>query len=219
MEVVPGVHRIPRINGNCYLLVDHELTLIDTGLPHNVEKIMSYVTGILHRKPGDLTTIILTHYHIDHTGNAVDLRLRTGAKIAAHTADADYIEGKKSMPPSKSVLFRMASSFVHVRPFHVDIRLTDGSTLAGTTVIHTPGHTPGSIVVMGPTSSVLFCGDTLRSPNGVLEGPSEKFSLDYPQAIKSVQKISALNFDVLLSGHGDPVRPHASDTVRQQFPR
>jgi len=218
MEVIPGVHWIPRINGNCYLLVDHELTLVDTGLPHHAKKILAYVTDELHRKPSDLTTIILTHYHIDHIANAEELRRLTGAKVAAHHDDADYIEGKKPLPRPKNLLFRLATSFMRVRPFPVDIRLQDASVVAGCTVFHLPGHTPGSIALLAPQQSVLFCGDIVRSPNGNLQGPSQQFSFDYGKALQSIQRIKTLEFDVLLSGHGEPVRPQAATKVRSAFP-
>ena len=218
IEILPGVHWIPRINGNCYLLVDHELTLIDTGLPHHAKKILDYVTDVLHRKPSDVTTILLTHYHIDHIANAEELRRLTGAKIAAHQDDVDYIEGKQPMPRPKNLLFSLATSVMHIRPFPVDIHLQDAAVVAGCTVIHLPGHTPGSIGLLAPRQSVLFCGDTLRSPKGNLEAPSQQFSFDYEKAMQSIQRIKTLEFDVLLSGHGEPVRPQASAKVRSAFP-
>ncbi len=70
MEIVPGIHWIEGINGNCYLLVGTSLTLIDTGLPHKAKKILSYITETLQRSPSELKTIILTHFHPDHIGNA-----------------------------------------------------------------------------------------------------------------------------------------------------
>ena len=95
MEIIPGIHWIEGINGNCYLIDGSELTLIDTGLPRKAKKILGYITGGLGRKPGDLKTIILTHCDNDHIGNAFELRNKTGAKIAAHSLDAEYIAGRK----------------------------------------------------------------------------------------------------------------------------
>jgi glyoxylase-like metal-dependent hydrolase (beta-lactamase superfamily II) len=95
LEVAPGIHWIEGINGNCYLLVDKEITLIDTGLPHKAKKILRYISDELHRAPSDLKMIVLTHCHVDHIGNARELRNLTGAKIAAHKDDAVYISGKR----------------------------------------------------------------------------------------------------------------------------
>ena len=78
MEIIPGIHRVDDVNGNCYLIVRDRLTLIDTGLPRNSKKILRYIENTLKRTPSDLATIILTHYHIDHTGNVSELKKLTG---------------------------------------------------------------------------------------------------------------------------------------------
>jgi glyoxylase-like metal-dependent hydrolase (beta-lactamase superfamily II) len=218
VEIVPGIHWIPKINGNVYLLVDKELTLIDTGLPHHTKRILSYITETLHRKPDELTTIVLTHFHIDHIGNASELREETGAKIAAYADEAAYIEGKKKMPTPHSLLMRAMGPFMRSRPVLVDILLQDKENIHGCLVVHTPGHTPGSIALLELQHKVLLCGDTIRTPNGTIQGPSEQYSLDLRQAQQSVDRLKTLDFDVLLSGHGDPVRPDAAAKVRSALP-
>lgn len=219
MEIVENVHRIPGVNGNCYFITSPELVLVDTGLPRHTRRILAYLTEVLRREPSDLKMIILTHSHFDHTGNAEELRRRTQAKIAAHAVEADVIEGKVPPPRSKSLLLRTFSPLVSVKPFPVDIKLSDGQVVAGCTVVHTPGHTSGSISILHPSSGVLFCGDALRTPHGSLQGPSEKFSADYPQACASVRRIAGLEFEVLLSGHGEPVRPRASAQLQAAVPQ
>ena len=217
MEVVPGVHWIEGINGNCYLIVNQTLTLIDTGLPRNAKKILRYITENLHRKPSDVTMIILTHSHFDHTGNAEQLRVVTGARIAAHQEDAVYIEGKQQALVPKGgmgMLFKVLSPLIKVRPFPVDTVLKDKDEIAGLSVIFTPGHTPGSISLYDAKRKVLFTGDTLRYVNGVLEGPSEKFSRDVALARASIKKLTALQFTTLLSGHGVPLTDNAAQRVR-----
>ncbi len=213
MEIVRNVHRIPSM-GNCYLIIEPELILIDTGLPRHAKRILAYITEVLRRKPSDLQMIILTHSHYDHIGNAEELRRLTQAKIATHTIEADVIEGKVPPPRSKSLLMRTFAPLVQVKPFPVDIKLSEGQLIAGCTVVHTPGHTLGSISILHPSSGTMFCGDALRTPHGTLQGPSEKFSADFAQACASVRRIAGLEFEVLLSGHGDPVLPHASAQIR-----
>lgn len=223
MEIVRNVHRIPRVNGNCYLITEPELVLIDTGLPHHARRILAYLTEILRREPSDLRMIFLTHSHFDHTGNAEELRRRTHARIAAHVVEADVIEGVVPPPRPKSLLIRTFAPLVRVRPFPVDVKLSDGQAIAGCTVLHTPGHTPGSICILHPSSGALFCGDVLRTPHGTIQGPKETFSADYRQACDSVRRIAELEFEALLSGHGKPVHPNASAlvqaTVSQTFGR
>jgi glyoxylase-like metal-dependent hydrolase (beta-lactamase superfamily II) len=218
MEIVPDVHMIEGINAHCYLIVDKDITLIDTGLPHNTKKILSYITNELHRKPSELTTIILTHSHYDHIGNAEELRTITKAKIAAHPEDALFIERKKQPPlPSggMGILFKVLSPVIKVQPFHVDILLKENEEIAGLITLYSPGHSPGSICLYDPKRKVLFTGDTLRYKNESIEGPSKNFSLDLVSAYTSIQKLQTLDFEVMLSGHGTPLIGNASVKVRE----
>jgi glyoxylase-like metal-dependent hydrolase (beta-lactamase superfamily II) len=93
--------------------------------------------------------------------------------------------------------------------------LQENDKVGRLTVIHTPGHTPGSISLYDPEKKVLFAGDTIRFVNGKLSGPQERFTLDMQQALQSVKKISRLDFDLILSGHGDPLKPNASEKVKE----
>jgi glyoxylase-like metal-dependent hydrolase (beta-lactamase superfamily II) len=217
MEIVPGIHQVDGINGNCFIIVRDGLTLIDTGMPRNGAKIVNYIQDILKRKPTDIKTIVLTHFHIDHVGDAGDLKKLSGAKVAIHEADADFVAGRKTQPVPKGVMgpiFKILIPLVFgSRPVEPDIQLKDGDTIAGLTVIHTPGHTPGSICLLDPASKILFAGDLLRFNGSKIEiGPS---SLDSGEVQRSVNKIAAIDFDIMLPGHGIPLRPDASVKVRE----
>ena len=50
MEIVPGIHQVDGVNGNCFIIVRDELTIIDTGMPKNSTKIVKYIQDILKRK-------------------------------------------------------------------------------------------------------------------------------------------------------------------------
>ena len=218
MEVISGIHWIQGINGNCYIINDSHLTIIDTGFPHKTKKILRYITHELHRQPSELTTIILTHSHYDHIGNAEQLRTITGAKIAAHPEEALYIERKKRpLLPSggMGIIFKLLSPMIKVQPFNVDISLKENEEIAGLTTVYSPGHTPGSICLYDSKRKVLFTGDTLRCSNGTIEGPSKRFSIDLVSAHNSIQKLMTLDFDIMLSGHGTPLTENASAKVRE----
>jgi hydroxyacylglutathione hydrolase len=218
MEIVPGVHRIEGMRGNCYLIERDELMLIDTGLPRTSGRILACIRNTLHRDPTDLRTIILTHYHMDHVGNVPALIQATGARVAIHGGDAPYLSGEKPMPLPpwpRSLLIRFVKPFLGWTPVRPDILLRDGDTIAGLTCIHTPGHTPGSICLLDPRKKVLFVGDTLLTEGGRIQGPSERFSARQEEAMRSLAKIATLEFDIILSGHGEPVRPEASSRFRE----
>jgi hydroxyacylglutathione hydrolase len=218
MEIVPWIHQIDGINGNCYVLVKDGLILIDTGLPGGGQKILRYVQDILHRNPAEVRTIILTHYHLDHTGNVNTLKGVSPAKVAIHEADSPFVSGQAPAPVPKGwkgAVTRGIGAFISSGPFQPDILLKDRDTIEGLTCIHVPGHTPGSICLLDPVSGVLFAGDTLRYDGRKIEGPPARFTPDMDQARRSIQKIATFTFDILLGGHGVPLRPDASVRVRE----
>jgi glyoxylase-like metal-dependent hydrolase (beta-lactamase superfamily II) len=216
MEILPQLYQVDGVQGNCYILERDGLVLIDTGLPRNSKKILSFITGTLKRDPKDLKYIIITHYHADHTGNVAELRRMTGAKVAIHEADADYLAGKKAMAPLKGLRGRVLGLLLFLwpsEPVNPDILLHEGDNISGMRCIHTPGHTPGSLSLYDPELRVVFCGDTLITKNGDVSGPPPSATPDIAGALKSAKKISLLEFDVLLSGHGIPARPGAWEKV------
>ena len=218
MEIVPGIHMIEDITAHCYLVDDEELILIDTGMPHKTKKLLQYITDTLQRKQSDLKTIILTDCDIDHSGNALELRDLTGAKIAAHPQDAEIISGEKTrMAPQAcmSSLFKIVGSFMRVKPFHVDLLIKEGDNISGFTVLDMPGHTLGSIALYDPKRKVLFIGDTLGYHDGIIHGPSKSVTMDMTQAYRSIEKLKNLDFTVLLSGHGAPLKSNASSMVTE----
>ncbi|MGD0079067.1 MAG: MBL fold metallo-hydrolase [Methanoregula sp.] len=220
MEIIPEIHQVEGVNGNCYVIVRDGLTIIDTGLPRNSPKILSYIRDQLHRSPAEIRTIILTHFHLDHAGNVTALKNASGgaAKVAVHEADAAYVSGKTPPPRPKGVmglLVRIIGIFMKPDIFQPDILLNDGDRVEGLVCIHLPGHTPGSIGLLDEGTRTFFAGDTLRFDGKTLEGPPEQFTMDVDRARQSVRKIASLEFDLILSGHGVPLRPGASGKVRE----
>jgi glyoxylase-like metal-dependent hydrolase (beta-lactamase superfamily II) len=219
LEVIPNIHRIDGLRGcNVYLVSDHDgLILIDTGMPGNAQKIIDYVNSI-NRKPSEITRIVLTHCHMDHVGSVHELKGLTNAKVAIHQDDAPYLTGEKSQPSPKGavgIAFKAFSPFLKSKPIQQDVLLKDGDKVGRMTVIHTPGHTPGSIALYDSEQKLIFVGDTLRYQNGKVTGPPEHFTPDMSEALRSIKKISLLEFDLMLSGHGDPLLPNASRMVKE----
>ncbi len=222
MEIIEGIHRVDKASANMahsnvYLLVlGDELIVVDTGTPGNAKKIVEYVQKI-GRRPSNVSTIILTHYHMDHAGSVKELKDLTNAKVAVHEEDADYVSGKKPLPKPKNVFFKAFSSFVKIAPVQPDILLKDKDTIGPLTVIHIPGHTLGSIAFLDEDKKVLFAGDTLRFDGKQLSGSPEQFTLDMTKAKESIGKISTLNFDIMLCGHGEILKPNASAAVKKYY--
>lgn len=107
--------------------------------------------------------------------------------------------------------------FVLLRPsfFLPDILLKEGDRIEGLTCIHLPGHTPGSIGLMDEGSMCLFAGDIFRSDGKILEAGPAAFSLDLVSELESIRKLSGLDFDLLLTGHGAPLHVQGAECVRE----
>ncbi len=137
---------------NCYIIFNEDIkkaVLIDPGgsaekILHNIEKNRLKITHIL-----------LTHGHFDHIGALKELKDATGAKICIHALDAPMLTD-----PSKNLSF-ITDLPVYAPP--ADILLNDGDIIKTggmeITVIHTPGHSEGSVCYI--IDGALFTGDTL----------------------------------------------------------
>jgi glyoxylase-like metal-dependent hydrolase (beta-lactamase superfamily II) len=220
MEIVEGIYRIDEASSNMahanvYLEINgKELIVVDTGTPGNAKKIVDFIQKIGHQ-PSEVTTIILTHYHMDHAGSVKDLKDLTNAKIAVSAEDADFVSGAQPYPKPKNLLLRAASSFIKVAPVNVDFKLKDGDKIGNLTVIEAAGHTPGSIFLYDPQRKVLFAGDTLRlDGDKVVAGPKQ-YVWDEGKEQQSIAKLAALDFDVMLPGHGEILKADASKAVRE----
>ena len=212
MEITTGVYLVEAVRGsNVYLLVNSELALIDTGMPGNADRILNFIKDL--RDPQELAYIIVTHGHVDHTGSVAELRCLTGAKVVAHRDEATLTaEGKYALSPHRErvlgdALLRVLTSFEMLKPSPVDLLVTDGDVLPypdGLRIVHTPGHTRGSICLLLETSKVLFVGDTIINNEDRLSRPLP-FGADRHESGQSVRKLVRLNFDVCCFGHGSPL--------------
>jgi glyoxylase-like metal-dependent hydrolase (beta-lactamase superfamily II) len=217
MEIARGVHHIGQVRGaNSYLvLADDNAAVIDTGLPGNEKRIVEY-TERLGVEATRIQCIILTHSDIDHSGSVAGLKNLTGAKVAIHEADAPRLAGEKKLKEVRGaagVLLGAARVFMRFTPVKPDMLLKDSDRITGLIVIHTPGHTDGSICLYRENEAI-FVGDALVTD---LEGKpslsSGSMTANIAQARESARKISAYQYDVLLPGHGPPITHDASRAV------
>jgi glyoxylase-like metal-dependent hydrolase (beta-lactamase superfamily II) len=212
--------RGPRPSGaNVFLLIDNGITVVDTGLSGRALSILKEVRRLGY-KTSDVTSIILTHHHTDHVGSLAELKKATGARVMAHTADAPYIDGTLPQPgPARPKwLARMLSPFDRMWasiPAGVDKLLNDSDelpVLGGIRVLHTPGHTPGSICLFVPQEKLVIVGDLLTNrfrPSP----PSRIFTVDMVQEVNSIKKLARLDFDIIAFGHGKPILREARQAV------
>jgi hydroxyacylglutathione hydrolase len=201
---------------NVFLLVDSNLTLVDTGFKGRSNCILKGVKRLGY-SPADIANIIITHHHADHIGSLAALKKITRAKVIAHPADAPYIEGRLAQSGEGWLGRAMASlqRLWPVTPATVDILVGDGDRLpilGGIKVVHTPGHTPGSICLYLPQQRLIIAGDLLAHRFG-LRLPSKAFTVDLAQEIQSIKRVARLDFDVICFGHGSPIMNKAHVSV------
>jgi len=200
-----------------YLIVNpkNRFVLIDAGMPNNSERTLQFLASKGFGKSSTLT-VLLTHPDIDHAGSLADLKRRVPeASIGIHELDAATLAGEKGPKQIKGftgLLLSTLGELSRLKPVKADLLLKDGDEVEGLTVIHTPGHTDGSSCFYDDAERALFAGDALRTDdNGNPQKPA--FNANDEQAMDSLRRICALNFEKLYPGHGAPIIEGASEKL------
>jgi glyoxylase-like metal-dependent hydrolase (beta-lactamase superfamily II) len=197
--------------GQAYLLRrGTQAVLIDTGIAGQGDAIAGALSGWgLDREA--VTHVLLTHWHPDHAGSAAEVGSWPNAHIWAHRIDAPIISGDSygtfpTLTHTEEQLYaQIAGTVPAAAPARVDRELGDNERLhtLGARVIHTPGHTDGSIAFLFEEDGVLFTGDVVTEHDGrVFLGP---FGSDRPAARRSFRKFADVEVDAVCFGHGQPL--------------
>ncbi len=155
----------------------------------------------------DIKRIILTHAHFDHAGGA---HLFKNAKLGLHKSDAEIIQ----KGDSKASMAHMFSA--ELKKKNVEFILEDGDLIKSgdvkLRVIHTPGHTKGSICLYDAKNKILFSGDTVFAEGfGRVDFPGSS-SREMKQ---SLEKLSKLDVDKILPGHGAIVWGSGNEVIKR----
>lgn len=226
-QIIPGFYRIDEIGDavHCYLWEwDGGVTLIDTGFPRDARTILDALRDNgypLH----SVKRIIITHIDSDHIGSAAALKRATGAVVACHTVEKQYLENPGRRQPANWLLrplFWVAAGLMprllRASPVPVDELYVDGQiTPEGFTVIHTPGHTPGHISLLHKSKRVLIAGDALSNRDGNLQSATGPFTPDEHNAQRSIWKLAKKygdDFEVVAFGHGPTLFQNGGKRVK-----
>ena len=164
------IHSVKLGVGRCYVIQGDRTIMIDAGCPRQAARFQKAMEA-LAIDPRSIRLIVLTHGHWDHIGSARDIQEMTGAKIAMHHRETDWLEKPmKVLPPPVTAwghIFRAIMlpflPLVHFPAADVDVVLgNEGMSLAGYgipgKIIYTPGHSMGSVSVLLETGDA-FVGD------------------------------------------------------------
>ena len=178
------VRWIPEQSGfaNSYI---YGTILIDAGVPPMAIKPFK----------DQINTIILTHCHFDHTARVKEIAHMCNAKVAIHKNDTGGL-----VDDLQSLSMHFGARSPGIVP---DIVLGEGDIIGELMVLHTPGHTPGSICLWSERDRVLLSGDTVFS-----DGCFGRY--DFPggsriELARSLDRLALLDVDGLYPGHGEPV--------------
>lgn len=179
------------IMANCYVVYDEnslDAAVIDPGsFDKNVQ---SAIEGL------NVKYIICTHGHFDHILGVGELKEKTGAELLIHKDDEECLTESKANLIGDMFFSKEIS-------LKADRLLSDGDEInfgdITLKVLHTPGHSRGSIVLIDEKDRILFTGDTLFA-GGV--GRTDFYGSDIKMMRESIKKIMALSGDYhILPGH------------------
>ena len=215
MQITPAIHALmhpfqvpvaPGINLDrfvySYLIAGETITLIDTGVAGCEKTIFEYIRSI-GRDPREISLIVLTHSHPDHIGSARAIREATRCSVAAHPAERAWIEDVERQNRERPV---PGFATLVGGPVSVDYDLeagltidTDGTREYDLEVMHTPGHSAGSVALFMPGDGVLFSGDVIPVAGDLPVYDDVVASVHSIRLLRSVRSIR-----VLLSSWDEP---------------
>lgn len=176
---------------NSYLLLTKKPVIIDPS--EEADVVLNNLKN--HIKAESLEYIILTHYHDDHTLATPIIKKETGAKVLIHESDVGFLDFKPDRTLKGDEILDLG-----------DCKLK---------VIHTPGHTPGSICLYEEKSKSLFSGDTVFPDGGV--GRTDLPGGATQQLIKSIKNLCKLDVKTLYPGHGEVTDENVNEQIKKSL--
>jgi hydroxyacylglutathione hydrolase len=218
-ELAEDVFQLPGKPPNMINAYFIEGILIDSGTPQSHRRIFR---GLGDRIP---TAHLVTHAHPDHFGSSARVCERFGIPLMAGEKDAGAIEqGKPEM--SDTFLGRRILSKIPPPQAHpVATRLKEGDRVGNFEVLDAPGHSRGHIALWRAEDKVLVLADVLFNLNPLtmrpgLREPPAALTLNPAQNRASARRLAELEPDLVLFGHGPPLRnPEALTWFAASLPK
>lgn len=202
------VHYIAGVgyDSNVYLLQGDDPIVVDAGTGMFADTTLEEMSRIVPLKK--VGRIVLTHCHYDHMGGAARIQKATGGRVYLHEAEAGPImAGDTSLVISD--MFGAKASEADIEPLRSGQKLKLGDEELE--VVHSPGHSPGSIVLHEPKSATAIVGDTVFCDGGV--GRWDLPGGDLAELMSSLRRLQEMQLRNMYPGHG----PYAEGDAQQHL--
>lgn len=188
-----------------YIVFGERITLIDSGVAGAEALLFDHIRKN-GRDPKDISLLILTHSHPDHIGSARAIREATQCRIAAHAGEKDWIEDTDRQFRERPVpgFPTLVAGPVKIDRLLADCERVDLGSGMVCEVLHTPGHSRGSISLLFRSENLLVTGDALPVPGDLPIYEDITASFAAVERLKSVQGIETLlsSFEAPVNGQG-----------------
>ncbi len=153
---------------NCIIVFGEKITLIDTGTKGCFRNIFNYIREN-DRDISDIETVILSHSHPDHIGSAAEIKNIAGCRILAHESEKSWIENIEIQNKERPVpgFFELVDQSVKIDAFLEHGREIKADKNITMKIIHSPGHSRGSVNILFPEDRILFTADSILVKNDI----------------------------------------------------
>lgn len=223
------IRRIPVGIANVYAVAGTGTVLVDGGQPGKERLVARALRTI---PASTVKLIVVTHGHWEHIGCVAEMKRLTGAPVAIHQAERERIEkALKIMPPARTPWGKVFGSLVIVpmmrmarlQPQQVDIALTDDEWSlepfgVDGKVVHTPGHSPGSVSILLASGDALV-GDLAMSMFPLRLSPGLTIFAEEEGRLRgSIEKLLSMGATTIHPGHGRPFPASVLKAALRELP-